>query len=96
MDEQLEDTTVDDICSSLPSQQPRFVIISYRREHDDGRVSFPLCLVFHTPRDSHPELQVMYAGSKVALQKAADLNRGFEIRELDDFTEEWLLGKLGN
>lgn len=36
----------------------------------------------------------MYAGTKLALQKEADLTRVYEIRELDELTEEWLYEKL--
>jgi len=36
----------------------------------------------------------MYAGTKMALQKEADLTRVYEIRELDELTEEWLQEKL--
>lgn len=95
VDEELTDITVDDLQESLPSHQPRYVVLSYKQEHKDGRVSFPLCFIFYTPRDSHAELQMMYAGSKIALQNEADLTRGFEVRELEDLTEEWLLEKLG-
>lgn len=96
IDEQLDDTTIEAIQENLPSHQPRFVILSYKQEHKDGRVSYPLCFIFFTPRDSHAELQMMYAGSKLALQKEADVSRAYEIRELEDLTEEWLLSKLGN
>lgn len=40
------------------------------------------------------ELQIMYAGTKLALQREADLTRVYEIRELDELTEEWLKEKL--
>jgi len=40
------------------------------------------------------ELQMLYARSKLPLQKQADLTRSYEIREIEDFTEEWLIGKL--
>lgn len=40
------------------------------------------------------ELQVLYARSKLLLQKEADLTRSYEIREMEDFTEDWLKGKL--
>ncbi|XP_076271360.1 glia maturation factor isoform X2 [Rhynchophorus ferrugineus] len=96
IDENLEDTTIEDLQESLPSHQPRFIILSYKQIHKDGRTSFPLCFLFFTPRDSHAELQMMYAGSKIALQKEADVSRAYEIRELEDLTEEWLLSKLGN
>lgn len=96
IDKNLEDIAVEDLQESLPGHQPRFVILSYRRQHSDGRLSYPLCFIFFTPRDSHAELQMMYAGSKIALQQEADLTRAYEIRELEDLTEEWLLERLGN
>ncbi|KAK9718130.1 Cofilin/tropomyosin-type actin-binding protein [Popillia japonica] len=96
VDEKLDDTSIDEIRESLPGHQPRFIIMSYKREHADGRTSYPLCFVFYTPRDSHSELQIMYAGTKITLQRSADLNRAYEIRELDEFTDDWLLEKLGN
>nr|XP_022901911.1 glia maturation factor beta [Onthophagus taurus] len=96
VDEKLENTTIDEVKESLPDHQPRYVILSYKREHKDGRISYPLCFVFYTPRDSHAELQMMYAGSKMGLQRCAEMSRTYEIRELEDFTEEWLLEKLGS
>ncbi|XP_047001386.1 glia maturation factor beta [Schistocerca americana] len=94
IDEQLEDVSPDDLRELLPSHQPRFVVYSYRMEHKDGRISFPMCFIYITPRDSQMELQIMYAGTKLALQKEADLTRVYEVRELDELTEEWLQEKL--
>lgn len=36
----------------------------------------------------------MYAGTKLALQKEADLTRDYEVRELEELTDEWLEEKL--
>jgi hypothetical protein len=94
VDDLLEDVSVDDLRESLPGHQPRFVVYSYRMEHADGRVSYPMCFIYITPRDSQMELQIMYAGTKLALQKEADLTRVYEVRELDELTEQWLQEKL--
>lgn len=45
--------------------------------------------------DSHMELQIMYAGTKIALQREANLTRSYEVRELDELTEEWLKEQIG-
>ena len=37
---------------------------------------------------------VMYAGTKLSLVKAAELTKVYEIRDLDDLTDEWLQEKL--
>jgi len=79
----------------LPSHQPRFLVLSYKVLHSStNRVSYPLCFIFISPRDCNPELQMMYAGSKLSLQKELDITKVFEVRELEELTEEWLMGKL--
>jgi len=35
----------------LPSHQPRFIVYAYKMIHND-RISYPLCFIFYTPRDS--------------------------------------------
>lgn len=92
----MEGITIDELQEALPSHQPRYIILSYKHVHDDGRISFPLCFIYYTPQDSHMELQVMYAGSKIALQRDLQLTKTYEIRELEELTEEWLLEKLGD
>ncbi|CAG9797639.1 unnamed protein product [Chironomus riparius] len=93
IDEYMESVTVEELQEQLPSHQPRFIVYAYKMIHDD-RVSYPLCFIFYTPLDSQMELQMLYARSKLPLQKQADLTRSYEIREIEDFTEEWLIGKL--
>ncbi|CAG0912868.1 unnamed protein product [Notodromas monacha] len=94
LDEVLEDCSVDELRESIPDHQPRFIVMSYKMEHDDGRVSFPLCFIFSTPRDCKPELQMMYAGSKLSLETEVELTKTFEVRELEELTEDWLKSKL--
>lgn len=51
-DELIEEITVDELRESLPGHQPRYIVYSYRMEHEDQRISFPMCFIFYTPRDS--------------------------------------------
>ena len=37
---------------------------------------------------------MMYAGTKLSLVKEADLTKVFEIRDLEELTDEWLRSKL--
>lgn len=94
IDEQFDDIKIDDLQEELPGHQPRYIVYSYKMVHDDQRISYPMCFIFYTPRDSQMELQVMYAGTKRALQREADLTKTYEIRELDELTEEWLRENL--
>ncbi|KAL4656224.1 glia maturation factor beta [Arapaima gigas] len=72
-----------------------FVVYSYKYQHDDGRVSYPLCFIFSSPVGCKPEQQMMYAGSKNKLVQTVELTKVFEIRNTEDLTEEWLREKLG-
>ncbi|KAL6488142.1 hypothetical protein MHYP_G00047680 [Metynnis hypsauchen] len=71
------------------------LMYSYKYQHDDGRVSYPLCFIFSSPVGCKPEQQMMYAGSKNKLVQTVELTKVFEIRNTEDLTEEWLREKLG-
>ncbi|CAD7080058.1 unnamed protein product [Hermetia illucens] len=94
VDEYLEDVSIADLQELLPGHQPRYIVYTYRMVHDDSRVSHPMCFIFYTPRDSHMGLQMMYAGTKTAIQQEVGVTKVFEVRDLDDFTEDWLREKL--
>uniref|UniRef100_A0A671X4M7 Glia maturation factor n=1 Tax=Sparus aurata TaxID=8175 RepID=A0A671X4M7_SPAAU len=71
-----------------------FIVYSYKYQHDDGRVSYPLCFIFSSPVGCRPEQMMMYAGSKNKLVHTVQLSKVFEIRNTEDLTEEWLREKL--
>ena len=93
-DESLEDIDIEELVSELPEHLPRFVALSYVKKHSDGRVSYPLIFVFISPAGTKPELQMMYAGTKTSLVNEMQFTKVFELRDLEEFTEEWLLEKL--
>ncbi|NXR28339.1 GMFB factor, partial [Cinclus mexicanus] len=89
-----EEHEVFDFLVSLTSEKT-FIVYSYKYQHEDGRVSYPLCFIFSSPVGCKPEQQMMYAGSKNKLVQTAELTKVFEIRNTEDLTEEWLREKLG-
>lgn len=52
VDEYIDEISIEDLQEQLPSHQPRFVIYSYKMIHDDSRISYPMCFIYLTPRDS--------------------------------------------
>jgi len=94
LEEELMDIDVDELREALPSHQPRFLVYSFKLDHGDGRISYPMCFIYSSPQDCKPALQMMYAGSKLSLVKEAELTKVFEIRCLEELTEEWLHSKL--
>ncbi|XP_078061881.1 glia maturation factor gamma-like [Mustelus asterias] len=94
LEEEHEDISPDSLRNELPERQPRFIVYSYKYVHQDKRVSYPLCLIFSSPQGCNPLLQMMYAGSKNRLVQIAELTKVFEIRNIDELTEDWLCEKL--
>ena len=41
---------VEELKDSIPDTQPRYVLLSWRMEHSDGRVSYPMAFIYTTPR----------------------------------------------
>ncbi|XP_043271293.1 glia maturation factor beta [Venturia canescens] len=94
LDEIIEDVQIEDLQERIPSHEPRYIVYSYKMHHTDGRISYPMCFIFYTPQGIQMELQVLYASMKLVLQKQAELTRCYEVRELEELTEEWLKAKL--
>ena len=66
-----------------------------------------LAVLYLVPRGCKPEMNMMYAGSKLSLVSKVTvvvvavtmalqvgLQHVFEVRELEELTEDWLTGKL--
>jgi len=94
IDEELDDCTLEEICDELPDTQPRYVIYSHVRKHDDGRISYPLCFFYYCPRGGIPGLGMRYAGMLTEMQNLCDVNKVFSLEEKEELTDEWLEGKL--
>ncbi|CAI9730451.1 glia maturation factor beta-like [Octopus vulgaris] len=94
IDTEYEDCTMDEIQEELPVSQPRFIVLSYVYNHDDGRVSYPLIFIFVSPQGCKPEQQMLYAGSVRALTKELEMTKVFDVRSTDEFTVEWIEEKL--
>ncbi|XP_059496915.1 glia maturation factor gamma-like [Stegostoma tigrinum] len=94
LEEEHEDISPDELRNELPERQPRFIVYSYKYVHHDKRVSYPMCLIFSSPQGCNPQQQMMYAGSKNRLVQLGELTKVFEIRNIDELTEDWLCEKL--
>ncbi|PAA51760.1 hypothetical protein BOX15_Mlig019725g2, partial [Macrostomum lignano] len=91
---EVQDCSIEDIVEELSEHQPRYLLLSYVHSYPDGRVTYPLMFIFSTPRDSNPELQVLYTGTIKTVIDVVGLTKVFEIRSTDELDEEWLQQKL--
>ncbi|CAM0137925.1 hypothetical protein VKS41_001146 [Umbelopsis sp. WA50703] len=93
-DEEHDDISLEDLVEELPENAPRFIILSYELKHKDGRNSFPLVFIYWSPKDVNPQLHMLYATAKTYLQEKIDVTRGFDIRDTEDLTDEFLQSQL--
>ncbi|KXJ29989.1 Glia maturation factor gamma [Exaiptasia diaphana] len=82
VDELHDDISVEDLKEELPEHLPVYpcLVLVYSN-------------ILHFYR-CKPELQMMYAGSKLHVVKEVGATKVFELRSYEEFTEEWLLSKL--
>ena len=51
VDEEINDISdVEELKENIPDTQPRYVLLSWKIEHSDGRVSYPMAFLYTTPR----------------------------------------------
>jgi len=73
----------------LPEGEPRFVAYTTEYETKDGRKTYPLVFIFFAPPTSIA-LNTLYASTKQRLINALQILKIAEIRDKDEFTNDWL------
>ncbi|KAI8388816.1 uncharacterized protein BYT42DRAFT_561335 [Radiomyces spectabilis] len=92
--EVLEDISIEELVEELPENTPRYVILSYELKHDDGRTNFPLVFIYWAPATAPAALHMLYTSAKTFLQEKTGVMRGFDIRDADMLTDEYLRSQL--
>jgi hypothetical protein len=90
--------SLDDIADSLPSTEPRFIIIMPERSHPDGRKSYPLVLIVHCPAGLSPQVNIVYSNARTIIARDFQLNLVWEVKKLlqlgdDELQEKFATGK---
>eukprot|EP01060_Flectonema_neradi_P025799 TRINITY_DN3462_c0_g1_i1.p1 TRINITY_DN3462_c0_g1~~TRINITY_DN3462_c0_g1_i1.p1 ORF type:complete len:231 (+),score=67.71 TRINITY_DN3462_c0_g1_i1:51-743(+) len=85
----LEDTTIEDIADELTELDPKFIFYSYTKTMPDGRVKTPLVFIFYSPQKAPPKKLMAATKWKLEVSKEYELVKTLEIRDLDDFDQDW-------
>ncbi|KAI8321449.1 glia maturation factor beta [Martensiomyces pterosporus] len=94
-DESYESISIEDLVDELPDDEPRYVVISYRLEFSDGRVSYPLVYIYYCPETAAPAAAMLYASTQQLLEKEADLGKVYMLRDKEELTGKWIDQNLG-
>ncbi|ORX62795.1 glia maturation factor beta, partial [Hesseltinella vesiculosa] len=67
--------SMEELVELLPENTPRYVALSQKVTHADGRETYPLIFIFWAPASSSPELLMLYTTAKMHLQATLDIGR---------------------
>jgi len=85
---------LEDIAEDLIESQPRYIVYSYKYTQKDGRVSYPLVLIFYAPPELQPRTAMMYSSTKQPLVNKLQVMKTWDVQTPETLTEAWLLDKL--
>jgi len=94
LDESYDNITLEELAEDLSDSSPRYIFYSYKWIRDDGRVSYPLILIFYSPESVHIELNLLYSSSKPNLVTKLAVQKTFDVYGTDDLSNEWLHNTL--
>jgi len=93
-EELIDPITPEELAEELPEHSPRFVLVSYEMKHADGRISYPLVLVYWAPESTSMELATLYTSALPTFCTHADVGKVIDIRD-GNITTEYLNERLG-
>ncbi|ETS60903.1 hypothetical protein PaG_04823 [Moesziomyces aphidis] len=76
-------TSLPDLLEELPENSPRFVVVNYKLNHRDGRISYPLFLLYWAPQTSSLEQSTLYASALSNFSVQADVAKVIDVRDPD-------------
>ena len=88
---QSEDTEIykdlQSVVDELPEHAPRFVLLSYPMELDDGRVSVPYVMIYYMPVHCNADTRMRYAGAKEIMRNESAVGKVFDIDDSEELLE---------
>ncbi len=76
IDNQYPNMRPEQLAEELPETAPRFLVISFKYPKPDGRVQYPLCLVYYCPETCADRNRMMYTRFVNVISKALDITTG--------------------
>ncbi|PWZ03271.1 glia maturation factor beta [Testicularia cyperi] len=86
--------SLDDLIEELPENSPRFIIATKKLNHRDGRISYPMFLLYWAPQTSSLELSTLYASALSNFSVQADVAKVIDVRD-GEISEQQLDQRLG-
>ncbi|KAJ1643250.1 hypothetical protein J3B02_005537 [Coemansia erecta] len=81
---------LESLVAELPDDTPRYIVMSYKKVHEDERVSYPLVFIYYCPETASPSMRMLYASTQQLFEKQNDLGKSRLLQKKEDLTQEWL------
>ncbi|KAH9063468.1 maturation factor [Lactarius vividus] len=78
--ERFDEISIEDLAQELPEASPRYVVLSYTLEHQDGRTSSPLALINWAPA-CETSLLTLHASALIDFQNTVEVSKVLEVRD---------------
>eukprot|EP00754_Rhynchopus_humris_P016117 Rhum_TRINITY_DN14494_c36_g1::Rhum_TRINITY_DN14494_c36_g1_i1::g.93061::m.93061 len=89
LEEWLNGASIEDITDELHEMEPRYIFYSYSKVMPDGRLKTPLLFLYYSPQKAPPKKSMETTRWKNEVSKVFEIVKTFEVRDLEDFTQEW-------
>eukprot|EP01063_Lacrimia_lanifica_P004055 TRINITY_DN1226_c0_g1_i1.p1 TRINITY_DN1226_c0_g1~~TRINITY_DN1226_c0_g1_i1.p1 ORF type:complete len:241 (+),score=131.75 TRINITY_DN1226_c0_g1_i1:46-768(+) len=87
--EWLDDADIEDIADELTELDPAFIFYTYKKVMPDGRLKTPLVFLFYSPQKAPAKKSMAATRWKQEVGKTYDVVKTLQVRDLDDFDQEW-------
>jgi hypothetical protein len=77
IDNQYPNVRPEQLAEELPETAPRFLVVSFKFPKPDGRVQYPLCLIYYCPETCADRNRMMYTRFVNVISKALDITTGW-------------------
>jgi len=76
-----DEVDLDELVEALPTSSPRYIVLVFWKNYEDGRQTERLALINWVPPNSNPTQLTLHAMASKQFEKAVNANTVIEVRE---------------
>jgi hypothetical protein len=79
-----------DLQDEMSDSAPRWILWLFKHARDDGRVQYPLLLVYFSPSSCNARSKMLYSSATPFIAQTLEIAKVHELQDLEDMTLEKL------
>ncbi|PWN54095.1 glia maturation factor beta [Violaceomyces palustris] len=81
VEEEFDSIPLDELSEELPENSPRFLLVTYELVMKDGRLTFPMFIIYWSPQTSSMDQSTLYASSLSNFSVKVDVSKVISLRD---------------